>query len=214
MKKFSVLLLISLAFTFIIAKDALAFFTYTYTGNLFNEYYGFENPSTSFMKPYVTNINLSFTVSSQLTDSTSLKPVAWQLSPGAWDDGYNGYTIDYNNSGVPFNPMTIPEGGFRIAAASTNNIITDWSIYFDWWCSGDGCHHIILASTPRQDEYIAVTRTSDWPNERYDTTIALNRDAPGKWTVVPVPPSILFLGSGLIGLWGWQRKHFKFNKSN
>ncbi len=209
----AITLTIFLTFSFAMATSALASLTYTYVGNPFTQYYGFENPSISYMKPYVTNIMLSFTVSAPLKDSASRQPVAW-LEPGEVDPEGNikwGYTIGYNSTGEPFHPMTIPEGALRIDVASKNNIITDWGIDFDWWCSGDGCHHVMLASTPRQDEYIAVTRTADYPTEHCDTTVALNRNAPGKWTVVPVPPSILLLGSGLIGLWGWRRKQLKAN---
>ncbi len=201
------MLLIALTFACTLATDALADFTYTYTGNPYNTY---TRSETGTPQPWRHvgggGITGSFILSELPVDSTTLRRVTPEQY--GFSDGFRTLWSD------PAHYAGSVWGEFYIA--TTNGVITDWRIYlhedtsqYDFWDVYDMYFSSSLDSS-RYDYY----QLGAYGSKYYLIESGYVSNAPGQWTYsfytaptpTPVPAAVWLLGSGLIGLLGIRRK--------
>ena len=192
------IVLVSLSLCIVMATEVRSDYTYSYNGQPFTIF--FQNWDEGY-----TNISGSVTLTAQLplnSTSTNYQPVSFNFTDGP--NVYNQTNSDY---------------AFYFATA--NGIITGWSVAMmtgipDPLMMYDAYHiYTVYDKTQMYFNEQAVAEHQG-PPVQWDPVIipgplitnTAYASAPGQWSnsSVPIPTTLLLLGSGLLGLFGFRRK--------
>jgi hypothetical protein len=157
--------------------------TYTYTGNLFND---FRNGGAC---PPVCNVTGAFTVAQPLLPnlaSVAITPLSFSLSSA-------GITL---TSGVP------ADSSLSITTNAQARI-TNWS-WVEVGPASSPTARILTQNVPGFE--FDDVRVGNQPPPFVGPVLGLLQNDPGTWSSVPEPASILLGGAGLLLTLGYRRK--------